>query len=175
MKVFKNRSQSRNVIRSSEESTLFKSLFTGLNLDALFRLFLVWLVLVGGSGGLIWRLHKLQIEQQVTNGEGDVIDLPKRAKLQQTSSFRPYIPRRSVVDANGNVVSLDKVAYKVYIHPIIVAKDTSLLEEAKEKNVNWQKLLSEKLAGILADKEANEVLKLLDRRLLYDFDARQSV
>jgi hypothetical protein len=50
------------------------------------RLVAVWLVLVMGILGLAWRLYQLQIVQTQ--------ELQKRARQQQTTSIRPYIPRR---------------------------------------------------------------------------------
>ena len=50
------------------------------------RLVAVWLILVMGIVGLAWRLYQLQIVQ----GQ----ELQKRARQQQTTSIRPYIPRR---------------------------------------------------------------------------------
>ncbi|MGI0482317.1 peptidoglycan D,D-transpeptidase FtsI family protein [Geminocystis sp. CENA526] len=112
------------------------------NMDFLIRLFLIWLVLVMSSGGLIWRLYQLQIK------EGE--NLATQAKQQQTYNFRPYIPRRSVVDSRGNVVALDKVVYTIYVHP-------NMLSESKE-------MVAEKIANILVDRDKNEILKLLNSR-----------
>ncbi len=64
------------------------------------RLVAVWLVLVMGILGLAWRLYQLQIVQTQ--------ELQKRARQQQTTSIRPYIPRRAIVDSNGNVLATDR-------------------------------------------------------------------
>ncbi|MFM7476450.1 MAG: penicillin-binding protein 2, partial [Microcystis aeruginosa] len=61
------------------------------------RLMAVWLVLVMGIVGLAWRLYQLQIVQAQ--------ELQKRARKHQTTSIRPYIPRRAIVDSNGNVLA----------------------------------------------------------------------
>ncbi|WP_237741282.1 peptidoglycan D,D-transpeptidase FtsI family protein [Geminocystis herdmanii] len=106
------------------------------------RLFVIWLVLILSASGLIWRLYQLQIK------EGE--DLAKQAKQQQTYNFRPYIPRRSIVDSRGSVVALDKVVYTIYIHP-------NMLSKSKD-------IVAEKIAEILVDRDKNEILKLLNSR-----------
>ena len=168
MKVYKsNPKPKKNVFNplKNNSSWLNKSRrVMSHDMDSWLRLILVWLVLITGTIGLGWRLYKLQIEQQVKNGEGKIIKLLERAKQQQTSSFRPYIPRRSVVEANGNVISLDKVVYNIYIHPVIVKNDDDLNKEASEKGQDWQNLLAEKLAAILTNKDKNQVLKLLNSK-----------
>lgn len=138
--------------KSTEKSTSAKSWFNtsknnlsktnSLNLDLVIRLGLIWLVLILGSTGLGFRLYQLQIKQ------GD--DLAQKAKQQQTYNFRPYIPRRSVVDNRGNVIALDKVVYRVYVHPIMLSEDNSVV--------------AEKLANILVDRDKNEILKLLNSK-----------
>jgi cell division protein FtsI (penicillin-binding protein 3) len=115
---------------------------SSLSVDSLMRLFMIWLVLVLSASGLVWRLYQLQIK------EGD--DLATQAKQQQTYNFRPYIPRRSIVDSRGNVVALDKVVYTIYVHP-------NMLSKSKE-------IVSEKIADILVDRDKNEILKLLNSR-----------
>ena len=177
MKVYKSNPQEKKILskRFTKTNRIQKWMFMGIDVDSLLRLILVWLVLITGASGLAWRLYKLQIIQEVTyqattKDEGKEItkiipvNLPKRAKEQQTFSFRPYIPRRSVVDANGNVISLDRVVYKIYIHPMIARKDDDLKKEAQEKQQDVNSLLAEKLAGILINKNKNQVLKLLNSK-----------
>ena len=77
------------------------------------RLVAVWLILVMGIVGLAWRLYQLQIVQ----GQ----ELQKRARKQQTTSIRPYIPRRAIVDSNGNVLATDRLIYTLYVHPKLFA------------------------------------------------------
>ncbi|MEG3436982.1 penicillin-binding protein 2 [Pannus brasiliensis CCIBt3594] len=69
----------------------------------------VWFVLVLGMLGLGWRLYHLQIAR----GQ----ELQKRARQQQTTSIRPYIPRRAIVDSKGNVLATDRLIYTLYVHP----------------------------------------------------------
>jgi cell division protein FtsI (penicillin-binding protein 3) len=166
MKISKSTPQEKKLVSSQflNNHKINQSTFMGIGFDSLLRLILVWLVLIAGASGLGWRLYKLQIQQEVRNGDGDIIYLPKRAEQQQTSSFRPYIPRRSIVDASGNVVSLDRVVYNIYIHPIIVKNDEDLQKEVSETQQNWNSLLAEKLAQILTDKDKNQILKLLNSK-----------
>jgi cell division protein FtsI (penicillin-binding protein 3) len=118
------------------------SIIKSLSLDSMIRLGIIWLVLVLGATGLIFKLYQLQIKQRD--------ELREKAKQQQTYNFRPYIPRRSVVDGSGNVLALDKVVYTVYVHPIMLKQDNSIV--------------AEKLANILVDRDKNEILKLLNSK-----------
>jgi cell division protein FtsI (penicillin-binding protein 3) len=73
------------------------------------RLVGVWFVLAMGIVGLGWRLYQLQIVQ----GQA----LQKKARQQQTTRISPYIPRRSIVDGNHNVLATDRLIYTIYVHP----------------------------------------------------------
>lgn len=73
------------------------------------RLLLVWLVLFSGLLGLGWRLYQLQIVQGS--------ELKEKAQRQQLMNLRPYIPRRSIVDSQGNVLATDRLVYTLYVHP----------------------------------------------------------
>ncbi len=75
-----------------------------------FRLLLVWVVLLGGICGLGWKLYQLQIVQAV--------ELRSKAKAQQTMSLRPFVPRRSIIDVQGNVLATDRLEHILYAHPI---------------------------------------------------------
>lgn len=142
MNVFKLKTQNSSLTSANADNQLpsLKSVFTQLNFDTWTRLLLIWLFLVFGAMGLAWRLYQLQI---VKGNE-----LTQLARQQQSYNFRPYIPRRSVIDGRGNVVALDKVIYKVYVHPI-------MFNEKKE-------IVAEKLANILTDRDKNEILKVLN-------------
>ena len=72
----------------------------------IFRLMLVWLVILAGIGGLGWRLYQLQIKQGS--------QLQDKARRQQMINLYPYIPRRSIIDSRNNVVATDKVVYNLY-------------------------------------------------------------
>ncbi|PSB02570.1 peptidoglycan D,D-transpeptidase FtsI family protein [Merismopedia glauca] len=73
------------------------------------RLLIVWGVLLSAGLGLTINLYRLQIIQASS--------LQKKARQQQTVSVRPFVPRRPIVDRNGNVLAIDQPTYTLYIHP----------------------------------------------------------
>lgn len=73
------------------------------------RLLLVWFVLVGGGLGLGWNLYQLQIVRSP--------ELTNRARQQQMVYMRPYVPRRPIIDRQGNVLATDRLVYTLYAHP----------------------------------------------------------
>jgi cell division protein FtsI (penicillin-binding protein 3) len=73
------------------------------------RLLVVWGVLMGSSGLLMLNLVRLQVVQAP--------HLLKQARSQQTSYLRPFIPRRPIVDRNGNILAIDRPVYTLYAHP----------------------------------------------------------
>ncbi|NEO57106.1 MAG: penicillin-binding protein 2 [Okeania sp. SIO3B5] len=75
------------------------------------RLFLVWILLIFGLLGLVINLFYLQ----VLRGKA----LQQQAKYQQTEESSPFVPRRPIVDRNGNTLAIDKIAYTLYAHPKI--------------------------------------------------------
>ncbi|MGA9378463.1 MAG: penicillin-binding protein 2, partial [Phormidium sp.] len=50
--------------------------------------------------------------------------LERYAKQQQEITLRPFVPRRSIVDRNNNVLALDRPAYTLYAHPKIFRRQT---------------------------------------------------
>ena len=75
------------------------------------RLYQIWILMMFGLVGLITNLFRLQVL------EGKA--LQERAQRQQTVESNPFIPRRPIVDRNGNVLAIDKIAYNLYAHPKI--------------------------------------------------------
>ena len=75
------------------------------------RLYQVWVLLMLGSVVLITNLFRLQILQ----GK----ELQKLAQKQHTIESSPFIPRRPIVDRNGNLLAIDQIAYTLYAHPKI--------------------------------------------------------
>ena len=73
------------------------------------RLLLVWAILVTGSVLLTLNLVRLQVVQSP--------DLLKQARSQQMTYLRPFIPRRPIVDHNGNMLAIDHPVYTLYAHP----------------------------------------------------------
>ncbi|MBE9223268.1 penicillin-binding protein 2 [Cyanobacterium stanieri LEGE 03274] len=86
------------------------------------RILLVWLVLMSGIIALSYRLYHLQIVQ----GEKYF----NRAQAQQQTNLRPYVPRRSIMDANGNVVAADQLVYDVYAHRILLGESVENVARA---------------------------------------------
>lgn len=64
--------------------------------------------MVSGIGILV-NLYRLQVTQAPV--------LEGRARRQQMVYLRPFVPRRSIVDRNGNVLATDRPAYTLYAHP----------------------------------------------------------
>ncbi len=83
---------------------------------AIVRFVIIWFILILGSSYLGWQLYKLQIIR------GD--ELQKEAKQRQSYNFQMYIPRRSIVDANNNVIATDKVVYSLYVHPTLLPQES---------------------------------------------------
>jgi cell division protein FtsI (penicillin-binding protein 3) len=73
------------------------------------RLLLVWLVLMAGSLVLGANVYKLQ----VIKGK----DLTERARYQQQVVEKQFIPRRPIVDRQGNILAIDRTVYTLYAHP----------------------------------------------------------
>ena len=80
------------------------------------RLVLVWMILLLGGLGLSWNLFRLQVIR------GPFLD--RYAKQQQEITLRPFVPRRSIVDRNNNVLAVDRPAYTLYAHPKIFRRQT---------------------------------------------------
>jgi cell division protein FtsI (penicillin-binding protein 3) len=89
--------------------------------SGIWRLVVVWCVLAAGILGLGWRLYQLQMVQAK--------DLQKRARQQQTTSIRPYIPRRAIVDGDRNVLATDRLIYTLYVHPKLFGKPPEAVAE----------------------------------------------
>jgi cell division protein FtsI (penicillin-binding protein 3) len=60
-----------------------------------FRLLLVWGLMVTAGLGILVNLYRLQVTQASM--------LEGRARQQQMVYLRPFVPRRPIVDRNGNV------------------------------------------------------------------------
>ncbi|HLO86131.1 MAG TPA: penicillin-binding transpeptidase domain-containing protein, partial [Nostocaceae cyanobacterium] len=101
------------------------------------RLWTVWGLLMAAGVGLGLNLYNLQIVQGPK--------LTEKARNQQMVNLRPYMPRRPMVDRNGNVVAIDRPVYTVYAHPKLFGRSP---EE-----------IAEQIAPILA-KDPGELIKL---------------
>lgn len=78
------------------------------------RLLIVWGILMAGSLGLLLNLYRLQV---VLSPE-----LEEKARQQQMGYLRPFVPRRPIVDRNGNVLAVDQRVYTLYAHPKLFKK-----------------------------------------------------
>jgi cell division protein FtsI (penicillin-binding protein 3) len=74
-----------------------------------FRLLLIWVIMMAGSFGLLFNLYRLQVVISPS--------LEEKARQQQMIYMRPFIPRRPIVDRNGNVLAVDRRVYTLYVHP----------------------------------------------------------
>ena len=127
------------------------------------RLFLVWAVLVTGAIALVGQLYRLQIVQ------GD--DLKRKARQQQKSSVSLYVPRRPIIDGEGNFLAMDRLLFTLYAHPIMFKIDTEEMAQKLGKifpNLTVaelrDKLASQKtgvrISDMVMESEAEQVKKL---------------
>lgn len=75
----------------------------------LFRLLIVWGVLVAGSVGMAVKLYQLQVVQTDY--------LLNLAQKRQKFSIPSITLRRPIVDRNHNVLAIDRPVYDLYAHP----------------------------------------------------------
>lgn len=80
----------------------------------LIRLLLVWGVLCTAALGLGIRIYRLQII--------NALELKQKARLQQGTAIAAYIPRRSIVDRQGNMLATDRIVYSLYAHPKLFSR-----------------------------------------------------
>ncbi|HBL11513.1 MAG TPA: cell division protein FtsI [Cyanobacteria bacterium UBA11162] len=74
-----------------------------------FRLLLILAIMLVGSCGLLLNLYRLQVAQSPI--------LQEKARQQQMIYLRPFVPRRPIVDRNGNVLAVDRRVYTLFAHP----------------------------------------------------------
>jgi cell division protein FtsI (penicillin-binding protein 3) len=89
------------------------------------RLLIVWLVLMLGALGLLGKLFAIQIL------DGD--ELRKKAQGNQKTTQRPFVPRRTIVDREGNVVAADQPSYTIFAHPRMFKTMTVEKKDRKQK------------------------------------------
>ncbi|MGA7935736.1 MAG: penicillin-binding protein 2 [Kovacikia sp.] len=94
---------------------------------SVFRLLLVWILLIAGTGGLALNLFRLQV------GQG--ADLKKKAQAQQMIALNMLVPRRQVLDRVGTILAVDRPVFTLYAHP-------KLFKQPKQE-------IADKLAPIL--------------------------
>jgi cell division protein FtsI (penicillin-binding protein 3) len=106
------------------------------------RLLLVWGILAAFGVGLAANLYRLQITRAP--------DLVQKARQQQMVYMRPYIPRRPIVDRQGNVLATDRLVYTLYAHP-------KLFKVPRAE-------IATKLSKILDPTTSEEILKKFEQR-----------
>lgn len=92
------------------------------------RLIMVWAVLILSILGLLVNLVRLQVFA------GD--ELKARAQEQQTLLLREMMPRRPIVDRNGNMLAVDRPVYTLYAHPLMFRESPQVIAEALSPIVN---------------------------------------
>ncbi|AFZ60080.1 penicillin-binding protein 2 [Anabaena cylindrica FACHB-243] len=105
------------------------------------RLLIAWSVLIAGGMGLALNLYRLQILQGSK--------LTERARSQQMVNLRPFMPRRSVVDRNDNILAIDRPVYTLYAHP-------KLFDKSNEE-------MAKQIAPVLG-KDADNLVKIFKSR-----------
>ncbi|MBW4468031.1 MAG: penicillin-binding protein 2 [Pegethrix bostrychoides GSE-TBD4-15B] len=129
------------------------------------RLLIVWLLIMAGMLALLINLLRLQVF--------DADMLQARAKAQQTVALSAAVPRRSIIDREGNVLAIDKPVYTLYAHPILFQQQKETIAVAlapllKKPLDQMQQILSQGESGLrLADDLPEETANSL-RRLELD-------
>jgi len=101
------------------------------------RLLIIWGILVAGMLGLTLKLYWLQVVAAA--------DLREKAQQQQSVEIIPFVPRRQIVDRNGNAIALDRPVYTLSAHP-------TLFEESKIAIAEQLAPVIERSPGELLDK-----------------------
>jgi cell division protein FtsI (penicillin-binding protein 3) len=105
------------------------------------RLVGVWILLALGAFGLLIRLGWLQIFVAA--------DLQKTARAQQITKVRPFVPRRPIIDRNGNSIAIDRPSFAIYANPLSF-RGTLRKKGGKSERVEITPAqMAEKLAPIL--------------------------
>ncbi|NEO84667.1 MAG: penicillin-binding protein 2 [Spirulina sp. SIO3F2] len=126
------------------------------------RIFLIWLLLLSVCGGLGWRLYGLQMVEAP--------QLAKRARQQQMIYMRPFIPRRTIIDRNGNILATDRLVYTLYAHPSLFKQDPEAIAQKlapilRQEGSKLRKKLGEAETGLalghkLSEESADRVREL---------------
>jgi cell division protein FtsI (penicillin-binding protein 3) len=124
----------------------------------LWRLFLVWGILVLGALGLTARLYYLQIyDPKVTYKDAPQYGktLKQIAKDQQLTKLYLYVPRRKIVDRQQNVLATDRITYELYVHPFLFKRNSVPVDA---------KIIAEELSQILRNRTADELLQMFQKQ-----------
>jgi len=101
------------------------------------RLIFIWMFFLLAAVGLGARVYHLQILEV----DGEL--LYQKAANQQRFSLKDYLPRRSIVDRQGNVLATDRAVYTLYVHPKYFKQPHSVI--------------AQELANILEDTSPSEL------------------
>ena len=127
-----------------------------------FRLLLIWVIMMAGSFGLLFNLYRLQVVISPS--------LEEKARQQQMIYMRPFIPRRPIVDRNGNVLAVDRRVYTLYVHPKLFKLSkaniaTQLAPILDKSSTDLETLFNKRNTGIqvsgsLTEDTANKIAQL---------------
>ncbi|MBV5261572.1 penicillin-binding protein 2 [Synechococcus moorigangaii CMS01] len=122
------------------------------------RLLLVWGIFLLGILGLMARIFYLQVV--------DHENLGAIAQAQQQVTLRPYIPRRTITDRNGDLLALDRITYTLYAHPVGFGLPQSLIDNlpAAIAPTDLPKAVAHYLAPILGDISPTDLEAALRRQ-----------
>jgi len=117
---------------------------------------------MAGGAGLLLNLYRLQVSQASV--------LEEKARRQQMVYLRPFVPRRPIVDRNGNVLAVDQPVYTLYAHPKLFKKSKQdmavlLAPMLKKTPSELEKLFNQKKSGIrvgpaLTEEVADQIARL---------------
>lgn len=138
-------SQSRFPSRSMEPSFMGPQPYHASAAVVRSRLVMVWGLLIVGMVGLLGNLVRLQVFQ--------ANELRQKAQEQHGISLKPFIPRRPIVDRQGNVIAVDQQEYILYAHPMLF----------EDKTQAYKSKIAEALAPVL-DQDPVTILDRLNLR-----------
>jgi cell division protein FtsI (penicillin-binding protein 3) len=124
------------------------------------RLLIVWLALMLSAVGLLGKLFTIQIL------DGD--ELRKKAQAKQQTIQRPFVPRRTIVDREGNVVAADQPSYTIFAHPRMFKTMTVEKKDRKQRG-KIRPVSVEEMATALAP-----ILKIEESQLLAKFKEKDA-
>jgi cell division protein FtsI (penicillin-binding protein 3) len=127
--------------------------------QAKLRLLVLWGGLALGALGLVARLVWLQVI--------DAPNLQQRARAQQSTIERPFVPRRSIVDRTGAQLAIDRPSYTLYAHPVQFSETERIKRKGKKTEIRVKRVapaeMAQRLAPILGIDSAQLVAKLAQR------------
>jgi cell division protein FtsI (penicillin-binding protein 3) len=122
------------------------------------RLLLVWLLLMLAAVGLLVKLFTVQIL------DGD--ELHRKAQVTQQTIQRPFVPRRMIVDRQGNVVAADQPSYTIFAHPKMFR--TLIVEKGNKNKGKLRTVSATEMAELLSP-----ILKISAPQLVAKFQEKE--